>query len=153
MKAFEHPLLTMQPRQPAQAEVSDVVGRPDHQRPGDAPPAVGGIDPHVDDEPAGGAGVLGHGRHGVHEHRDQPDERALDLGQPGAHRARCGGLTSGDLLAGDVHHAGGTGLVHVGEPLFAELVDRLKREYVQACREFAERMPVEALSASKAAAE
>jgi nitronate monooxygenase len=38
-------------------------------------------------------------------------------------------------------------------PPVAELVDRLKREYVQACREFAERMPAEALNALKAAAE
>ncbi|PKQ02914.1 MAG: nitronate monooxygenase [Alphaproteobacteria bacterium HGW-Alphaproteobacteria-11] len=41
----------------------------------------------------------------------------------------------------------------VDAPPVAELVDRLKREYVQACREFAERMPAEALTASKAAAE
>ncbi|MBO6678548.1 nitronate monooxygenase family protein [Parvibaculum sp.] len=41
----------------------------------------------------------------------------------------------------------------VDAPPVAELVDRLKHEYVQACREFAERMPVEALSASKVAAE
>jgi len=41
----------------------------------------------------------------------------------------------------------------VDAPPVAELVDRLKREYVQACREFAERMPAEALAASKAAAE
>jgi len=38
-------------------------------------------------------------------------------------------------------------------PPAAELIDRLKREYVQACREFAARMPAEALSAAKAAAE
>ena len=38
-------------------------------------------------------------------------------------------------------------------PPVAELVDRLKREYVQACREFAARMPAEALTAAKAAAE
>ena len=41
----------------------------------------------------------------------------------------------------------------VDAPPVAELVDRLKREYVQACREFAERMPAEALNASRAAAE
>ena len=41
----------------------------------------------------------------------------------------------------------------VDAPPVAELVARLKREYVQACREFAERMPAEALAASKAAAE
>jgi nitronate monooxygenase len=41
----------------------------------------------------------------------------------------------------------------VDAPPVAELVDRLKHEYVQACREFAERMPAEALSASKVAAE
>lgn len=38
-------------------------------------------------------------------------------------------------------------------PPVAELVERLKREYVQAAREFAERMPAEALTASRAAAE
>ncbi len=38
-------------------------------------------------------------------------------------------------------------------PPVAELVDRLKHEYAQACREFAERMPAEALAASKVAAE
>lgn len=38
-------------------------------------------------------------------------------------------------------------------PPVAELVDRMKREYVQACREFAERMPPEALASVKAAAE
>ena len=38
-------------------------------------------------------------------------------------------------------------------PPVADLVDRLKHEYVQACREFAERMPAEALAASKVAAE
>jgi nitronate monooxygenase len=38
-------------------------------------------------------------------------------------------------------------------PPVAELVERMKREYVQACREFAERMPPEALAAVKAAAE
>ena len=38
-------------------------------------------------------------------------------------------------------------------PPVADLVDRLKREYVQASREFAERMPKEALAGLKAAAE
>ena len=38
-------------------------------------------------------------------------------------------------------------------PPVAELVDRLKREYAQACREFAVRMPAEALTSAKAAAE
>ena len=38
-------------------------------------------------------------------------------------------------------------------PPVAELIERLKREYVQAAREFAERMPAEALTASRAAAE
>jgi nitronate monooxygenase len=37
-------------------------------------------------------------------------------------------------------------------PPVAELVDRLKREYVQACSEFAAKMPREALTALKAAA-
>ncbi|MFA7639423.1 MAG: nitronate monooxygenase, partial [Parvibaculum sp.] len=38
-------------------------------------------------------------------------------------------------------------------PPVAELVERMKREYVRACREFAERMPPEALSTVKVAAE
>tara|TARA_R110002110_G_scaffold79732_1_gene208029 strand:- start:10112 stop:11119 length:1008 start_codon:yes stop_codon:yes gene_type:complete len=38
-------------------------------------------------------------------------------------------------------------------PLVADLVERLKREYVQACREFAERMPAEVGAGSKVAAE
>ncbi|HEX7775369.1 MAG TPA: nitronate monooxygenase family protein [Parvibaculum sp.] len=38
-------------------------------------------------------------------------------------------------------------------PAAGDLIERLKREYVQACREFAERMPAEALAGLKAAAE
>lgn len=38
-------------------------------------------------------------------------------------------------------------------PPVADLIARLKSEYVQACREFAARMPAEALNAAKAAAE
>jgi len=48
----------------------------------------------------------------------------------------------------------GQGIGQIADaPPVAELVDRLKREYTQACREFAARMPAEALTAAKAAAE
>ncbi|MEP0706848.1 MAG: nitronate monooxygenase family protein [Parvibaculum sp.] len=48
----------------------------------------------------------------------------------------------------------GQGIGQINDaPPVADLVDRLKREYVQACREFVERMPAEALAASKVAAE
>ncbi|MEP2830154.1 nitronate monooxygenase family protein [Parvibaculum sp.] len=48
----------------------------------------------------------------------------------------------------------GQGIGQIADaPPVAELVDRLKREYAQACREFAARMPAEALTAAKAAAE
>lgn len=46
----------------------------------------------------------------------------------------------------------GIGLISDAPPV-ADVIARLKREYIQACREFAERMPAEALSGSRSAAE
>jgi len=48
----------------------------------------------------------------------------------------------------------GQGIGQISDaPPVAEIVARLKREYVQACREFAERMPAEALNGLRSAAE